>query len=58
MFYHSYRKERRCQGVVVQALIPALGSQRLVDFCGFEASLLYRVPGQPRLYTLKPWLDK
>jgi hypothetical protein len=28
-------------------LIPALGRQRQADLCEFEASLIYRVPGQP-----------
>ena len=31
-------------------LIPALRKQRQTDFCDFEASLVYRVPGQPELH--------
>jgi hypothetical protein len=31
-------------------LLPALGRQRQVDLCRFEASLVYRVPGEPGLH--------
>ena len=30
-------------------LIPTLDRQKQVDLCAFEASLVYRVPGQPGL---------
>ena len=39
-------------------LIPALRKQRQADLSEFEASLVYRVPGQPECYTVKPCLRK
>jgi hypothetical protein len=36
--------------------MPALGMQREPDFCGFKASLFYRVPGQPELHRGSPVL--
>jgi hypothetical protein len=35
-------------------LIPVLWRQRQVDLCEFKASLVYRVPGQPRLHRGNP----
>jgi hypothetical protein len=35
-------------------LVPAFGRQRQTDLFEFKASLVYKVPGQPRLNTKKP----
>ena len=39
-------------------LIPALGRQRQVDLCEFEASLIYRSFQDSQDYTEKPYLEK
>ena len=36
------KDELSCSAVVVRTLISALGKQRQVDLCEFEASLVYK----------------